>query len=54
MERRVAVNWIVAIAVAVVYLAVSIPFGAWAYSWVIWVAYAVYRLTQSRIAGHNG
>ena len=54
MKSRIAVNWIVAIAVAIVYLAVSIPFGAWAYSWVIWALYAVYRFAQSRIAGHNG
>ena len=54
MERRIAANWIVAIAVAAVYLAVSILSGAWAYSWVIWVAYAVYRFTQSRIMGQNG
>ena len=50
MKSRIAVNWIVAIAVAIVYLAVSIPFGAWAYSWVIWVAYAVYRFAGSRSA----
>lgn len=31
------------IIVAIVYLAVSIIFNAWAYSWLIWVAYAIYR-----------
>ena len=36
-------NWIIAIIVAVVYLTVSIVFNAWAYSWLIWVAYAIYR-----------
>ena len=46
----ISVNWLVAIAVAAVYLTVSILFGAWAYSWVIGVAYAVYRFAESRIS----
>ena len=50
MERSIAANWIVAIAVAAVYLAVSILSGAWAYSWVIWVAYAIYRFAGLRDA----
>lgn len=36
-------NWIIAIIVAIVYLTVSIIFKAWAYSWLIWVVYAIYR-----------
>ena len=36
-------NWAIALAVAAVYLAVSFAFDAWAYSWLIWFAYAVYR-----------
>lgn len=36
-------NWVIAIIVAIVYLTVSIVFKAWAYSWIIWVAYAIYR-----------
>ena len=36
-------NWIIAIIVAVIYLIVSIVFNVWAYSWLIWVAYAIYR-----------
>ena len=42
-------NWIIAITVAVIYLIVSIVFNAWAYSWLIWVAYAIYRLIESRM-----
>ena len=37
-------NWMIAFIVAVVYLTVSMAFNAWAYSWVIWVGYAAYRL----------
>ena len=36
-------NWVIAITVAIVYLTVSIIFNTWAYSWLIWVAYAIYR-----------
>ena len=36
-------NWIIAIIVAIVYLTVRIVFKTWALSWVIWVAYAIYR-----------
>ena len=45
MDKVKMRNWITAIIVAVVYLTVSIAFNAWAYSWLIWAAYAVYRLT---------
>ena len=38
-----AFHWIVALCVAAVYLAVSLAFNAWAFSWLIWVAYAVFR-----------
>lgn len=43
MDKKKIMNWIIAIIVAVVYLTVSIVFNAWAYSWLIWVAYAIYR-----------
>ncbi len=43
MDKKKIINWIIAIIVAIVYLAVSIIFNAWAYSWLIWVAYAIYR-----------
>ena len=44
MDKRKIMNWVIAITVAIVYLAVSFTFNAWAYSWSIWVAYAIYRL----------
>ena len=44
MDKKKMRNWIIAIIVAVIYLIVSIVFNAWAYSWLIWVAYAIYRL----------
>ena len=43
LEKREIKNWIMAIIVAVIYLVVSIVFNIWAYSWLIWVAYAIYR-----------
>ena len=44
MSEKVDMNWIIAIIVAVVYMLVSSVFNSWAYSWIIWVAYAIYRL----------
>ncbi len=44
MDKKKMRTWIIAIIVAVIYLIVSILFNAWAYSWLIWVAYAIYRL----------
>lgn len=44
MSKKITMNWIIAIIVAAVYLLVSIAFSAWAYSWIIWVAYGIYRL----------
>lgn len=43
MDGKRIFNWIIAIIVAIVYLLVSIIFKAWTYSWIIWVAYAIYR-----------
>ena len=44
-------QWYIAIAFAVVYLAVNLVFKVWAWSWVIWVIYAAYRLYDARKAG---
>lgn len=41
-------QWYIAIATAVVYLAVSVLFKAWSWSWLIWVIYALYRFLDSR------
>lgn len=43
MDKKKIINWVIAIIVAIVYLTVSIIFNAWAYSWLIWIAYAIYR-----------
>ena len=43
MNKRAAINWIIAIAVAAIYLLISVAFDAWVYSWLIWIAYAMYR-----------
>ncbi len=43
LEKREIKNWTIAIIVAVIYLVVSIVFNIWEYSWLIWVAYAIYR-----------
>ena len=41
MEYTKKKNWIIAIAVAIVYLTISILFDLWFFSWIIWVAYAI-------------
>ncbi|EOQ38662.1 hypothetical protein SAMN02745978_00147 [Butyricicoccus pullicaecorum DSM 23266] len=43
MENTKKKNWMIAISVAIIYLAVSILFDLWFFSWIIWVAYAIYR-----------
>jgi len=43
MDKKKMMNWIIAVIVAIVYLTVSIIFNSWAYSWLIWVVYAIYR-----------
>ncbi|MFR8104737.1 MAG: WxxxWxxW domain-containing protein, partial [Clostridia bacterium] len=43
MKNKRLINWIIAIIVAIVYLSVSFIFDIWAYSWLIWVVYAIYR-----------
>lgn len=43
MDKKKIMNWVIAIIVAIVYLSVSIIFDVWAYSWLIWVFYAIYR-----------
>ena len=42
-SEKKKINWIIAISVAVVYLSISILFDIWAYSWIIWVGYSIYR-----------
>ena len=41
-------QWYIAIGVAIVYLAISLAFRTWSWSWIIWIAYAVYRFLESR------
>ena len=43
MEKNQKENWIIAIAVAINNLTVRILCDLWAFSWIIWVAYAIYR-----------
>ncbi|MGN0518360.1 MAG: WxxxWxxW domain-containing protein [Acutalibacteraceae bacterium] len=43
MDKKIIINWVIAISVAIIYLTISIVFNAWAYSWLIWCAYAIYR-----------
>lgn len=43
MNKKKIMNWVIAIIVAIVYLTVSFLFDIWAYSWLIWVGYAIYR-----------
>ena len=46
MDRKITLNWAVALLTAAAYLVVSIPLNAWAWSWLIWVAYAAYRFIR--------
>ena len=43
MEYTKKKNWIIAIAVAIVYLTIRILFDVCFFSWIIWVAHAIYR-----------
>ncbi len=43
MDKKKIMNWLIAIIVAIVYLTVSLIFDIWAFSWLIWVVYAIYR-----------
>lgn len=45
-NKKKKLNWIIAISVAVVYLSISILFDIWAYSWIIWVGYSIYRFIK--------
>ena len=41
-------QWIIAICVAIVYLIISFLLDLWAYSWVIWAIYGLYRLLDNK------
>ena len=41
-------QWIIATCVAVVYLIVSIAFGAWQWTWILWFGYGIYRMLDNR------
>ncbi len=43
MDKKKIMNWVIAIIVAIVYLTVSLIFDICAFSWIIWVTYAIYR-----------
>ena len=45
-RKKKKMNWIIAILVAVLYLSISIIFNIWEYSWLIWVAYSIYRFME--------
>ena len=45
-SEKKKINWIIAISVAIVYLSISIIFDIWAYSWIIWVGYSIYRFIR--------
>ena len=45
-NKKKKMNWIIAISVAVLYLSISIIFNIWEYSWLIWVAYSIYRFIE--------
>lgn len=42
-------QWIIAICTSMVYLGISFVLNAWAYSWMIWAVYCVYRMIGRKI-----
>ena len=42
-------NWIIAIVVALLYIAISLISQKWQYTWIIWVVYCAYRTVESII-----
>lgn len=42
-------NWIVAITVALIYIIVSIITMQWEITWIIWVAYCIYRIASDYV-----
>lgn len=42
-------NWVIAITVALIYLAVSLLTRKWEYTWVIWLAYCFYRIATEYV-----
>lgn len=46
-------QWIIAICAATIYLIISLLFDVWAYSWIIWVVYGLYRLLDNKINSRN-
>ena len=53
VEKLYMKQWYIAIAVAIVYLAISLTLHAWSCSWFIWVIYAVYRLWDNKKSKEN-
>lgn len=46
-EKKVKLfNWIVAITVALIYVIVSLITMKWEITWIIWVAYCIYRISM--------
>jgi len=43
---RLKKHWLIALAVAIVYLALSLLLDGWAWTWLLWVAYAAYRFLK--------
>lgn len=46
-------QWYIAIAVAIVYLAISLTLNVLSWSWSIWVIYALYRLWDNKKSKEN-
>ena len=43
MDKKKLIKKIITLIVLSLYLGVSFAFDIWAYSWIIWVIYAIYR-----------
>ena len=43
-KKKKIANWIIAIAVAVLYLLISVISNKWEITWVVWIVYCFYRI----------
>ena len=44
--NKTVFNWVLTVIVAIAYILLSLEFDGWAFTWIIWVIYGVYRLAS--------
>ena len=48
-RKTKAANWIIAVTVALLYIAISVMTQKWEYTWIIWLIYCFYRIATEFI-----